>query len=146
MRPPHQQGGVALARAWRAEGPVRTPFAETTAPAVTDSTTDWLARARRVGETLASGGHRPGPNRQISRFASTDQYANRTLSRKTAASDALVRTARLAVETVGGPGCSRACELEMRYRDVHGCLFHPLPRAEQTHFTGRVALGQHPIG
>ncbi|WP_067811006.1 acyl-CoA dehydrogenase family protein [Nocardia beijingensis] len=80
------------------------------------------------------------------RFANTDQYASRTLSRKTAAADALVRTVRLAIETVGGLGFSRDCELEMRYRDVHGCLFHPLPRAKQTHFTGHVLLGHSPIG
>ncbi|MEW1740588.1 acyl-CoA dehydrogenase family protein [Nocardia beijingensis] len=80
------------------------------------------------------------------RFANTDQYASRTLSRKTAAADALVQTVRLAIETVGGRGFSRDCELEMRYRDVHGCLFHPLPRAKQTHFTGHVLLGHSPIG
>ncbi|BDT92078.1 acyl-CoA dehydrogenase family protein [Nocardia sputorum] len=80
------------------------------------------------------------------RFADTDQHASRTLSRKTAAADALVRTVRSAIETVGGLGYSRTCELEMRYRDVHGCLFHPLPRAKQTHFTGRVLLGRSPLG
>ncbi|MGW4093170.1 acyl-CoA dehydrogenase family protein [Nocardia sp. NPDC004750] len=80
------------------------------------------------------------------RFANTDQYASRTLSRKTAAADALLHTVRLAIETVGGIGYSRDCELEMRYRDVHGCLFHPLPRAKQTHFTGHVLLGHSPIG
>ncbi|WP_245547980.1 hypothetical protein [Nocardia pneumoniae] len=53
---------------------------------------------------------------------------------------------RLAIETVGGLGYSRTCDLEMRYRDVHGCLFHPLPRAEQTRFSGRVLLGHSPIG
>ncbi|MGY1944158.1 acyl-CoA dehydrogenase family protein [Nocardia asiatica] len=78
-------------------------------------------------------------------FANTDRYAGRALSRKTAAADALVHTVRLAVETVGGFGYSRTGELEMRYRDVHGCLFHPLPRAAQTHFTGRVQLGHSPI-
>ncbi|CAM4162197.1 acyl-CoA dehydrogenase family protein [Nocardia ninae] len=79
-------------------------------------------------------------------FDNTDSYASRTLSRKTAAADALIATVRLAIETVGGLGYSRACELEMRYRDVHGCLFHPLPRAKQTRFTGRVLLGHSPIG
>jgi acyl-CoA dehydrogenase len=29
---------------------------------------------------------------------------------------------------------------------VHGCLFHPLPRAKQTRFSGRVALDLSPIG
>ncbi|WP_246350631.1 hypothetical protein [Nocardia barduliensis] len=56
-----------------------------------------------------------------------------------------MHTVRLVVETVGGLGYSRAGELEMRYRDVHGCLFHLLPRAKQTQFTGRVQLGHSPI-
>ncbi|MEV0293535.1 acyl-CoA dehydrogenase family protein [Nocardia sp. NPDC050710] len=80
------------------------------------------------------------------RFANTDDYAARTLSRKTVAAETLIETVRLAIETVGGVGYSRTCELEMRYRDVHGCLFHPLPRAKQTQFTGRVVLGSGPLG
>lgn len=80
------------------------------------------------------------------RFDNTDAYAARILSRKTVAADALVDTVRLAIETVGGAGFSRTCELEMWYRDIHGCLFHPLPRARQTRFTGRVLLGHTPIG
>lgn len=36
-------------------------------------------------------------------------------------------------------------DLERGYRDVHGCLFHLLPRARQTTFTGRVALGLSPV-
>ncbi|WP_431951046.1 acyl-CoA dehydrogenase family protein [Nocardia lijiangensis] len=79
-------------------------------------------------------------------FANTDAYAARTLSRKTVAADALIETVRLAIETVGGIGYSRACELEMRYRDVHGCLFHPLPRAKQIRFSGHVLLGHTPLG
>ncbi|WP_433205723.1 acyl-CoA dehydrogenase family protein [Nocardia sp. CA-107356] len=80
------------------------------------------------------------------RFDNTDAYGARTLSRKTVAADTLVDTVRLAIETVGGAGFSRTCELEMWYRDIHGCLFHPLPRAKQTRFTGRVLLGHSPIG
>ncbi|WP_062985704.1 acyl-CoA dehydrogenase family protein [Nocardia anaemiae] len=79
------------------------------------------------------------------RFDNTDGHGARTLSRKTVAADALVDTVRLAIETVGGVGFSRSCEMEMWYRDVHGCLFHPLPRAKQTRFTGRVLLGHTPI-
>ncbi|MEV0709293.1 acyl-CoA dehydrogenase family protein [Nocardia aurea] len=79
-------------------------------------------------------------------FANTDDYAARTLSRKTVAAENLIDTVRLAIETVGGVGYSRTCELEMRYRDVHGSLFHPLPRAKQTQFTGRVVLGSGPLG
>ncbi|WP_330254668.1 acyl-CoA dehydrogenase family protein [Nocardia sp. NBC_00565] len=80
------------------------------------------------------------------RFDNTDAYAGRILSRKTVAADALVDTVRLAIETVGGVGYSRTADLEMWYRDVHGCQFHPLPRAKQTRFSGRVMLGHTPIG
>lgn len=79
-------------------------------------------------------------------FAATEQYAARILSRKSVAANALIDTVRLAVETVGGAGYSRTCELEMYYRDIHGCLFHPLPRTKQTRFTGRVLLGHGPVG
>ncbi|MBH0776377.1 acyl-CoA dehydrogenase family protein [Nocardia bovistercoris] len=78
-------------------------------------------------------------------FANTDEYAARTLSRKTVAAQNLIDAVRLAIETVGGLGYSRTCELEMRYRDVHGSLFHPLPRAKQILFSGRVALGYGPL-
>ncbi|MFI6866520.1 acyl-CoA dehydrogenase family protein [Nocardia sp. NPDC050406] len=79
-------------------------------------------------------------------FANTDVHAARTLSRKTVAADALVETVRLAIETVGGVGYSRGCPLEMWYRDIHGCLFHPLPRAKQLRFSGHVLLGNGPLG
>ncbi|MGW5437491.1 acyl-CoA dehydrogenase family protein [Nocardia asteroides] len=79
-------------------------------------------------------------------FPNTDAYASRILSRKTVAADALVTTVRLAIETTGGAGYSRACDLERLYRDIHGCQFHPLPRAKQTRFSGRVLLGHTPIG
>jgi acyl-CoA dehydrogenase len=79
-------------------------------------------------------------------FANTDEHASRTLSRKTVAADAMIATVRLAIEATGGIGYTRRSELERLYRDVHGCMFHPLPRAKQTLFTGRVALGLSPIG
>jgi acyl-CoA dehydrogenase len=79
-------------------------------------------------------------------FANTDEHASQTLSRKTVACDALIATVRLALEATGGRGYSRGSAIERLYRDVHGCLFHPLPRAKQTQFTGRVALGLSPIG
>ncbi|MEY2401159.1 MAG: hypothetical protein QOJ08_1270, partial [Ilumatobacteraceae bacterium] len=78
-------------------------------------------------------------------FANTDELASRTLSRKTVATDALIDTVRLAIEVTGGVGYTRSSDIERLYRDVHGCLFHPLPRAKQTHLTGRVALGLSPI-
>ena len=78
-------------------------------------------------------------------FDNTDQHASRTLSRKTVAADAMIATVRLAIEATGGFGYSRSSELERLYRDVHGVLFHPLPRAKQTTFTGRVAAGLTPL-
>jgi alkylation response protein AidB-like acyl-CoA dehydrogenase len=78
-------------------------------------------------------------------FLNTDEHASRTLSRKTVATDALIDTVRVALEVTGGLGYTRSSEIERLYRDVHGCLFHPLPRAKQTQFTGRVALGLSPL-
>jgi alkylation response protein AidB-like acyl-CoA dehydrogenase len=79
-------------------------------------------------------------------FENTDAIASRMLSRKTVAADAVIQTVRLAIEVTGGVGYTRSSDIERLYRDVHGCLFHPLPRAKQTHLTGRVALGMSPIG
>lgn len=80
------------------------------------------------------------------RFLNTDDLASRTLARKTVATGALIETVRLAIEVAGGVGYSRSSDLERLHRDVHGCLFHPLPRARQTTFAGRVALGLSPVG
>ncbi len=35
---------------------------------------------------------------------------------------------------------------ERLLRDVHGAQFHPLPKKRQHLFTGKLALGQDPIG
>jgi len=75
-----------------------------------------------------------------------DSISSRTLARKTVAGDAVIETVRLAIEATGGRGYSRSSELERLYRDVHGVLFHPLPRAKQTTLSGRVALGLSPVG
>ena len=56
------------------------------------------------------------------------------LSRKTVATEAVIQTVRLALEVTGG-GYTRSSDIERLYRDVHGCRFHPLPRAKQTHLT-----------
>lgn len=79
-------------------------------------------------------------------FDNTDESSSRLLARKATAADAFVQTVRLAVELTGGRGFSRSTDLERLYRDVHGVLFHPLPRARQSRFTGRVALGHSPVG
>ena len=79
-------------------------------------------------------------------FDNSDAHSSITLARKTVAADALIETVRLAIEATGGIGFSRRSDLERLYRDVHGCLFHPLPRAKQSRFSGRVALGLDPFG
>jgi alkylation response protein AidB-like acyl-CoA dehydrogenase len=80
------------------------------------------------------------------RFDNTDALAARTLSRKTVATGAMLDVARLAVELVGGAGYSRGTEVERLVRDLQGAQFHPLPRAKQTQFTGRVIQGLPPVG
>ena len=79
------------------------------------------------------------------RFDNTDEIAARTLSRKTVATNAMIETVRLALEVTGGYGYTRNSEIERHYRDIHGSLFHPLARAKQTQFAGRVAQGLSPI-
>jgi acyl-CoA dehydrogenase len=78
-------------------------------------------------------------------FDNTDDHASRTLARKTVAAEALIDTVRLAIEAVGGNGYRLDCALERLYRDIHGCLFHPLLRAKQTRFSGNVALHLDPV-
>jgi acyl-CoA dehydrogenase len=78
------------------------------------------------------------------RFANTEAFAARVLSRKTVVAEAAMATVRLAVEAVGGAAFSRGHVLERLSRDVQGAPFHPLPRARQTQLTGRVALGLSP--
>jgi acyl-CoA dehydrogenase len=79
-------------------------------------------------------------------FDATDELGSAGLRRKTVAADALIETVRLAIELSGGIGYTRSSVLERLYRDVHGSLFHPLPRAKQLTFSGRVALGMSPTG
>ena len=79
------------------------------------------------------------------RFDNTDQHGSRTLCRKTVAVEAMIDTVRLAIETTGGAGYARSSDPERLFRDVHGAMFHPLPRAKQTQFTGRIAAGLSPI-
>jgi acyl-CoA dehydrogenase len=78
-------------------------------------------------------------------FANTIELASKTLSRKTVATEALIETVRRGIELTGGVGYMRTSDLERYYRDIHGALFHPLPRAKQTPLSGRVALGLGPI-
>lgn len=79
-------------------------------------------------------------------FDNTDQLAADILSRKTVAAAALIDVVRIAIEVAGGAGYDSRSDLSRLYRDIHGVLFHPLPRARQVQFSGRVALGLSPIG
>lgn len=79
-------------------------------------------------------------------FANTDPLSSRTLSRKSVAAAAIIDTVQLAAEVVGGSAFSRGHDLERLLRDAHGAVYHPLPMAKQTQFTGRVALGLPPLG
>lgn len=79
-------------------------------------------------------------------YVPSNEHSGRTMGRKTVASDALIETVRLGIEATGGFGFAKISILERLYRDVHGCLFHPLPRAKQTTVSGRIALGQEPMG
>lgn len=78
-------------------------------------------------------------------FANTDEHAALVLARKSVAASAAIETVRLAIEVVGGSAYGADSELARLHRDVHGALFHPLPRARQLELTGRVMLGQPPV-
>jgi alkylation response protein AidB-like acyl-CoA dehydrogenase len=79
-------------------------------------------------------------------FDGGDERSSRILARKSVASDAVIACARLGIEATGGAGFMRSSPLERLYRDAHGSLFHPLPRAKQIQFSGRVGLGLAPYG
>lgn len=78
-------------------------------------------------------------------FANVDDHAAFVLTRKTVAAEALIKTARTAIDIAGGAGFSRGFELERLYRDVLGGNFHPLPAPKQVLFTGRHRLGLDPV-
>ena len=78
-------------------------------------------------------------------FANSEEHAARTLARKTIAAEAAIETVRLAIEVVGGSAYTSGSDLARLYRDVHGSLFHPLPRARQVELTGRVVQGLEPV-
>ena len=79
-------------------------------------------------------------------FDNVDDHSGATLTRKTAACSALLDTVRLATEVVGGRSFSRGHLLERLTRDIQGCVHHPLPRARQLPFSGRIARGLDPVG
>ncbi len=66
---------------------------------------------------------------------------SRTMTGRTLAGDAAIRTVELAMEVAGGPAFHRSLGLERAFRDVQGARFHPLQRKPQLRYTGRVALG-----
>jgi alkylation response protein AidB-like acyl-CoA dehydrogenase len=72
--------------------------------------------------------------------------ANALFIRKTIASESLLLVVEKALETVGGAGIFRGLGLERLVRDMHAAQFHPLQTKRQHRFTGRAALGLHPVG
>ena len=80
------------------------------------------------------------------RFDNDPDLAAAVLSRKTVAADAAIDTVRTAMEVGGGSAYATSSGIGRLLRDVHGALFHPLPAAEQTRFSGRLALGLAPVG
>ncbi|HSJ33475.1 MAG TPA: acyl-CoA dehydrogenase family protein [Acidimicrobiia bacterium] len=79
-------------------------------------------------------------------FDNIDEMAALTLSRKTTAAGALIKTGRLAMELIGGSSYGAASNLQMHLRDLLGSQFHPLPRSKQLEFTGRTMRGLSPVG
>lgn len=78
-------------------------------------------------------------------FDNTVEHASGTLTRKTAATEAVMDTVRLALEVGGGAAYARGSGIERLFRDAHGALYHPLPADRQQRFTGRLALGLDPL-
>lgn len=74
--------------------------------------------------------------------------SNRLLMLKTVAADAAQETVRRAMELSGGSGFFRRLEgvgVEQLFRDVQAVSYHPLPKARQRLFTGRLTLGLEPV-
>ena len=67
------------------------------------------------------------------------------LSRKTVAAEAMIDAVRIATEVVGGRAYSRSSALARLQRDVLGVRLHPLSRAKQLEFSGRVVAGLAPL-
>jgi acyl-CoA dehydrogenase len=78
-------------------------------------------------------------------FAAEEATANAMFIRKTIAAQALTLAVEKALEVVGGAGIYRSLGLERLVRDIHALQFHPLQAKRQHRFTGRMALGLHPI-
>jgi acyl-CoA dehydrogenase len=75
------------------------------------------------------------------RFAPTDDVAMFGLTRKTLAVEGVQATVRTAMEIAGGASYDASHPLARLHRDSLGASHHPLPRAKQVQFTGRMALG-----
>ncbi len=71
--------------------------------------------------------------------------AARSLQAKTLLADACVRTVDKAMELAGGSAFFRRSPIEQLRRDVRAAAFHPLQRARQHRFSGRLALGLSPV-
>jgi len=78
-------------------------------------------------------------------FAPNNDLAAATLTRKTLAAAAVMKTVELAAEIVGGASFFKGHPMERIQRDVKACHFHPLPYRRQYEFTGRIGLGLDPV-
>lgn len=67
------------------------------------------------------------------------------LAYKTLATNAIQAVVAQAANLVGGAGFFRHHVLERIQRDVRAAHFHPLPEAQQTQISGRIALGLSPV-
>jgi alkylation response protein AidB-like acyl-CoA dehydrogenase len=78
-------------------------------------------------------------------FAPELERSSAILVRKTLATQSAVKTVEAAISLVGGAGFYRKTGLERLLRDARAGDFHPLPRARQEVFSGKVALGLPPV-
>lgn len=71
---------------------------------------------------------------------STARVIGQYLRRKTTATDPCIDIVRLALDLGGDQADDRPGGIERLFRDVQGCLYHPLPAAQQELFTGRLSI------
>jgi acyl-CoA dehydrogenase len=69
------------------------------------------------------------------------ETTNRTMTGRTVAGQAAIRTVERALEVAGGAGFYRGMGLERAFRDIQGARFHPLQEKAQLRYAGRMALG-----
>jgi acyl-CoA dehydrogenase len=74
-------------------------------------------------------------------FQPSPQKSSEVLVRKTILTQAVIRSASKALETMGGVGYVRSQGVERLLRDAYAGQFHPLTPKKQHRFTGRLVMG-----